>query len=50
MGMSLEEASEVRPNNLLDALDGLPEDSAHCAELAVSTLQNAIFSAENQVA
>jgi nitrogen fixation NifU-like protein len=43
IGMSLEEASEVRPENLLDALDGLPEESDHCAELAVSTLQNAIF-------
>ena len=42
-GMSLEEASEVRPKDLLEALDGLPEQSAHCAELAVSTLQNALF-------
>ena len=41
--MSLEEASEVRPEDLLDALDSLPEESVHCAELAVSTLQNAIF-------
>jgi hypothetical protein len=24
-------------------LDGLPEEHFHCAELAVSTLQNAIF-------
>lgn len=43
IGMSLEEASEVRPENLLDALDGLPKESDHCAELAVTTLQNAIF-------
>lgn len=42
-GMSLEQASEVRPEDLLEALDGLPEESIHCAELAVSTLQNAIF-------
>ena len=42
-GMSLEEASEVRPKDLLEALDGLPEESTHCAELAVSTLQNALF-------
>jgi len=42
-GMSLEQASKVRPEDLLEALDGLPEESVHCAELAVSTLQNAIF-------
>jgi nitrogen fixation NifU-like protein len=42
-GMSLEEASELLPEDLLNALDGLPEESTHCAELAVSTLQNAIF-------
>ena len=42
-GKSLEEASEVRPEDLLEALDGLPEENAHCAELAAMTLQNAIF-------
>lgn len=43
-GMLMEEASEVRPEDLLKALDGLPEENVHCAELAVKTLQNAIFS------
>jgi hypothetical protein len=38
-----EEASEVRSADLLEALDGLPEASAHCAEVAVSTLQNALL-------
>ena len=42
-GMSLEEASSIRPEKLIAALDGLPEESEHCATLAVSTLQNAIF-------
>lgn len=42
-GMSLEEAGAIRPEHLIAALDGLPEESKHCAELAVSTLQNAIF-------
>jgi nitrogen fixation NifU-like protein len=42
-GVSLEEATEVRPEDLLRALDGLPEESIHCAELAVKTLQNALF-------
>ena len=34
--------SEVRPEDLLEALDGLPEESVHCAELAVSTLREAL--------
>ena len=41
-GMSLDEASEITPENLIAALDGLPEESVHCAELAVNTLQEAI--------
>ncbi len=41
-GMSLEEASEITPQDLLAALGGLPEESVHCAELAVSTLREAI--------
>jgi nitrogen fixation NifU-like protein len=41
-GMSLEEASKIRAENLIAALDGLPDESLHCAELAVSTLQEAI--------
>jgi len=41
-GMSLEEAGEITPENLIAALDGLPEESVHCAELAVSTLREAI--------
>jgi nitrogen fixation NifU-like protein len=42
LGMSLVEASGVRPEDLIVALDGLPEDSVHCAELAVKTLREAI--------
>ncbi len=42
-GVSLDEASEIRPKDLLSALDGLPKENVHCAELAVSTLQNAIL-------
>lgn len=42
-GMSLEEAEELRPEHLIADLGGLPAQSQHCAELAVSTLQNAIF-------
>ena len=41
-GISLEEAGIVEPEDLLAALDGLPEESAHCAKLAVNTLREAI--------
>ena len=42
-GMSLEEVDKITPEDLVAAPDGLPEESVHCAELAVSTLQKAIF-------
>jgi nitrogen fixation NifU-like protein len=42
-GMRLEEAEWVLPEDLIETLDGLPEESMHCAGLAVSTLQNALF-------
>ena len=41
-GMLLEEAGQITPQDLLVALGDLPEESVHCAELAVSTLQEAI--------
>ena len=43
-GMSLWQASEFEPKQLLDALGGLPEENAHCADLAVMTLKRAIAS------
>jgi nitrogen fixation NifU-like protein len=41
-GMSLEEAGGVEPEDVIQALDGLPEESEHCATLAVLTLREAI--------
>jgi nitrogen fixation NifU-like protein len=41
-GMSLAEAGAIKPEDLIIALGGLPEESVHCAELAVSALQQAI--------
>jgi nitrogen fixation NifU-like protein len=41
-GKSLEEAGAVGLEDLLDALGGLSGESVHCAELAVSTLREAI--------
>jgi nitrogen fixation NifU-like protein len=43
VGMTLAEAEWVLPEDLILALDGLPEGSVHCAGLAVSALQNALF-------
>lgn len=41
-GMSIGKAREVTKDDLLTALEGLPEESLHCAELAVNTLREAI--------
>jgi nitrogen fixation NifU-like protein len=41
-GMFLEEAGQIEPEDLLDALGGLPEGSVHCASLAVATLRETV--------
>jgi nitrogen fixation NifU-like protein len=41
-GKLLMEAIEIMPEDLIEALDGLPEENQHCAELAVITFQNAL--------
>jgi len=41
-GKSIEDALKLSPANIIDALDGLPEESIHCAILAVNTLHKAI--------
>ncbi|MGD1991662.1 MAG: iron-sulfur cluster assembly scaffold protein [Anaerolineae bacterium] len=41
-GESLEDVLRVTPQHLEAALNGLPEESAHCAELAVKTLHQAV--------
>jgi nitrogen fixation NifU-like protein len=41
-GKSIDEAQRISPQDVLDALDGLPEDSEHCALLAANTLKAAI--------
>jgi nitrogen fixation NifU-like protein len=41
-GISLENAERVTPDDVLEALDGLPPNHVHCAELAVSTLRQAL--------
>ena len=41
-GMALNTANRIEPADLILALDGLPDESTHCAELAVNTLRQAI--------
>jgi nitrogen fixation NifU-like protein len=42
MGKTIEEVVKISPQMILDALDGLPEESVHCALLASNTLKEAI--------
>lgn len=41
-GKSISEAQRITQQDILKALDGLPEDDAHCALLAANTLKEAI--------
>jgi nitrogen fixation NifU-like protein len=41
-GKGVLEAQKITQQDILDALGGLPEESAHCALLAASTLKEAI--------
>jgi len=41
-GRDLEQALELEPHHVADALGGLPEDHLHCARLAVNTLGEAV--------
>ena len=41
-GLSLQEAEKVTPEDVLEALEGLPPKHIHCATLSVVTLQHTI--------
>ena len=41
-GKSIPEALKIDQQDVLDALEGLPEESVHCALLAANTLKEAI--------
>lgn len=41
-GRTLDGAADLSKEELTDALGGLPEESLHCAELAVTTLRKAL--------
>ena len=42
-GKTADDAMKITNQDVFDALDGLPEDYAHCAKLAVDTLHKAIL-------
>jgi nitrogen fixation NifU-like protein len=41
-GLPMVEAQAISPDDLIRALDGLPDESVHCAELAVQALRQAL--------
>ncbi|MBN1280500.1 MAG: iron-sulfur cluster assembly scaffold protein [Candidatus Thermoplasmatota archaeon] len=41
-GKTLQQATAVTPQQLLDALEGLPSEHIHCTVLAVTTLKKAL--------
>jgi len=41
-GKSLEEALSIKEEEIITALDGLPENKVHCSNLGVSALRKAI--------
>ncbi len=41
-GKSLDEALKITEEDIIEALDGLPENKVHCSNLGVSALRNAI--------
>jgi len=43
-GLPLGQAQEIIGDDLLAALGGLPDESVHCAQLAVNTLHEALTS------
>ena len=50
-GKTLEEALWLEEEDVVDALDGLPENKVHCSNLGVSALRNAIenyYNKQNQ--
>ena len=47
-GKTVQEANKIKYEDLLSALDGLPEENIHCSVLAIDTLCNAIEDYKNK--
>jgi nitrogen fixation NifU-like protein len=45
-GKTVDEATALRPEDLISALGGLPEDHIHCASLSVIAFRNAVRDAQ----
>jgi nitrogen fixation protein NifU and related proteins len=41
-GLTVEGALQIKSQDLIDYLDGLPKENTHCADLAVNTLRSAL--------
>jgi nitrogen fixation NifU-like protein len=48
-GKALKEARFISKKNLLNALDGLPKEHLHCAELAIDTFRSVLDQLEKTV-
>ena len=48
-GKTIEEASEIKYQDLLSALDSLPKENIHCSVLAIDTLHNSLESYKNKI-
>lgn len=46
---TLDEAMKIMKQDILDALDGLPEENIHCAKLAADTLHKAILNCLEEI-
>ncbi len=47
-GKSIEEALRIKPEDIDSYFEGLPEESKHCAKLAIGTLKAALNMYENK--
>jgi len=47
-GKTLDEAMLLTENDIVEALEGLPESKQHCSNLGISALRNAIINYKNK--
>lgn len=47
-GKAVKDVKKITDQDLLDALDGLPDENVHCAKLAVDTLREALRSRDTK--
>ena len=48
-GKAIDDVKKITDLELVDALDGLPDENNHCAKLAVDTVQKAINSYQDKI-